>query len=70
MLVNGTSDAATDAQLREHLVTAHGWTALDLLAHGHEAPAIHRFEHFEESAGLIALDHDHDNVRTSDRSGR
>jgi len=70
MLVDGTSHPATDAQLREHLVVAHGWSALDLLARGHEAGALHRFEHFEDSAGLVRLDHDHDDARVADPSGR
>jgi hypothetical protein len=59
MFLDGTGEPPFDTQLREHLVADHGWTALDLLAHGVTVFALHRFEHFEESAGLVALTHDH-----------
>jgi hypothetical protein len=49
----------SDESLREHLRQYHGWTALDVFTRWNRARTMHRFEHFEESVGLVELEHDH-----------
>jgi hypothetical protein len=46
-------------QLYLHLLEAHGRTPLELIVTLDHLAALHRFEHFEASAGLVEVDHDH-----------
>lgn len=49
-----------DGRSRDHLVSMHGWQAVDVLARASHLDVLHRFEHCEASFGLVQLNHDHE----------
>ena len=61
----GRSGADSDDALLEHLTQHHGWTTMDVVTRWDRARTLHRFEHFEESVGLVELEHSHSTRRAA-----
>jgi hypothetical protein len=59
MYVEDIGGLPSDEDLREHLRHHHGWSALDVITRWDRARTLHRFEHFEDSVGLVDLAHAH-----------